>query len=343
MLPELPQAAPTREPSAPARPSPTVAELSHTGAVPSSPESHVTILLSTFNGERWLPALLDSIRAQTHGAWTLLVRDDGSTDRTNSLIDAAASDDARVRRHDDDLGNLGPAASFMTLLGLVESGCFAFCDQDDEWLPDKLEQTLAAMPDDHVAAVYTDATPISATGEELHPSALTERGLAPDRALSFGHLLINNAAIGATMLGTAGLARRAVALADDRPVLMHDWWVALVAAHQGSLVCHRRSTLRWRRHDATVTGGRPDGIRGRTARRREYLRWSIDAGRRLSTADGAVDDRHDAAARAIAALDPAAPGVVALCRLWSSHGVRAWPMRRQWPLLLAVTMGRSAQ
>ncbi len=343
MIPELPEAASAREPTASAGPSPTFAELSHTGAVPSSPESHVTILLSTFNGERWLPALLDSIRAQTHGEWTLLVRDDGSTDRTGSLIDAAANDDPRVRRHDDDLGNLGPAASFMILLGLVESGCFAFCDQDDEWLPDKLEQTLAAMPGDPIAAVYTDATLVSATGEVLHPSALAERGLSPDRALPFGQLLVNNAAIGATMVGTADLARRAVELADDRPVLMHDWWVALVAEHQGTLACHRRSTLRWRRHDATVTGGRPSGIRGRSARRREYLRWSIDAGRRLSSAGHAVDAGHDAAARAIGALDPSAPGVVALSRLWSSHGVRAWPMRRQWPLLLAVALGRTDQ
>jgi rhamnosyltransferase len=309
-----------------------------TDVVAGPPDSHVTILLSTFDGGSWLPELLASLRAQSHGDWSLLVRDDGSTDDTVELLLAAAGEDSRIELLDDDLGNLGPAASFMELLRQVRSGMFAFCDQDDVWLPHKLDASLETLDSDRVAAVFTDAVVVTADGDVISSSALSDRGLRGE--VPFGHLLINNAAIGATMLGTAALARAAVDLADDRPVLMHDWWVALVAAHQGSLGALSTPTIRWRRHEATVTGGRPIGIRGRAARRREYLAWSIDAARRLQAGPAPTSDSAKRAVEALAGIDPRTASVRDLLRAWRHGGVRAWPLRGEASLLFSLRIGQ---
>jgi hypothetical protein len=159
-----------------------------------------------------------------------------------------------------------------------------------------------------------------------------------------GHLLINNAAIGATMVGTAPLASRAVATAAGRPVLMHDWWCAVLAAHGGALLTLPRPTIRWRRHSETVTGDTPDTLGGRGRRRRDYARWSINSAQWILGAEvEPVDDDADRSVRALASIDPERLPLSSFLRVWMTRGIRAWPLRRQIGLLSAVGMGRSNQ
>lgn len=314
----------------------------HTGPVDSPRDSHVTILLSTFDGEEWLPDLYASICQQTHTDWTLRVRDDGSRDGTVDFLKRTAAADTRVELVADDLGNLGPAASFMALLATVDHGLFAFCDQDDVWLPHKLDASIEALVDRPVAGVYTDAEVTDAAGAVTSRSALTDRGLRLDGSapsVPLGHLLINNVAIGATVLGTAALASRAVTLSDDRPVHMHDWWVAMVAAYEGDLACLPVATIRWRRHRATVTGARPDSWRERAARRRAYVRWSVDAAHRLSKGT-AVSPESERPVSALARLNPDQVTLRGLLGAWRRGGVRAWPLAGQGSLLFSVGVGQ---
>ncbi|MFT5202497.1 MAG: hypothetical protein ACI9C1_001887 [Candidatus Aldehydirespiratoraceae bacterium] len=322
--------------------------MGQTGVVVGPRDSHVTIVLSTFGGATWLPALLSSIEKQTHTGWSLLVRDDGSTDQTLQIIEAAASRDARIRLVDDTLGNLGPAASFMALLDHLPADegddreLFAFCDQDDVWHDDKLAHSIAALPAGPLAAVYTDATVTDAAGVVTTDSALAERGVPANRDVPFGHLLVNNAAIGATLLGTAALGRKARSIATDEVVLMHDWWVALVASHEDSLACLRESTISWRRHEGTVTGATPEGVGRRADRRRRYLAWSVRAACLLAASDLSGTEATQRAAASLAVVDPEQPSLRALAGAWR-HGVRAWPARSQGSLLFSVVVGRTNQ
>lgn len=316
-------------------------DVGHTGGVVGQRDSHVTVLLSTFDGARWLPELLDSLRAQTHTEWSLVVRDDGSSDGTAALLEEAASVDPRIRVVEDDRGNLGPTASFLTLLAEVHDGLFAFCDQDDVWHPDKLATSIEALGLEPLAAVYTDARVVDGAGTVLHESALAQRGNRG--SVPYGHLLINNAAIGATVVGTAALAERAVAMSDDVEVLWHDWWVALVAGHQGELTVCPQATIDWRRHGSTVTGGRPSGVADRAARRRRYLAFSIAVARRLAREGPGPDSTANAAVVELARLDPHHPTVLGLVRAWRRAGVRAWPRGGQASLLFSTAVGRSDQ
>lgn len=310
-----------------------------------SPSSeHVTILLSLYDGERWLGPLLDSVQRQSHSDWTLLVRDDGSSDQGPTVVSAHARDDKRIVLLDDDgLGNLGPARSFMTLLAKVtddgfDDGYFAFCDQDDLWLPHKLAWSLDAITSDQsISLVVTDAEITDADGRLVAASALAARGVRSP--ITLGRLLVNNAAIGATMVGTPDLARAVVSLSRGREVLMHDWWCALVAAYAGSVRVVPSPTVRWRRHSGTVTGVAPDTMRGRMRRRLEYLAWSIEAARLLR--DSPLVPVDAAAARqasVLASVDPEHPSLRRLATAMGA-GVRAWTRRGQTGLMVAV-LGR---
>src|SRR5215210_3773596 len=96
----------------------------------------VLIVLSSYNGEKFIAKQIDSIRRQTHPAWKLLVRDDGSSDRTVDIVEALIEDDNRISLLCDARGNLGPAASFGVLLEHAlrsDAGYFALADQDDVW------------------------------------------------------------------------------------------------------------------------------------------------------------------------------------------------------------------
>ncbi len=306
-------------------------------------DTHVTILLSIYDGEPWLDALLESVRAQSHTNWTLLVRDDGSTDAGPELVAAHAAADRRVVLLGDDArGNLGPARSFMVLLGLVSEGCFAFCDQDDIWLPHKLAWSLAALADaPPLSVVVTDAEVTTVGGRTIDASALAARGVTGPMRVE--RLLVNNAAIGATMLGGADLAAAAVDIAGEDELLMHDWWCALVAAYAGEVVIVAAPTIRWRRHSGTVTGATPSTLRGRMRRRLYYLEWSIGAARRLRDSPlDPPDQRRRRVVASFAGLNAASPEFLGILRLRAA-GVRAWSWRAQLGLVTAVAARKWAK
>jgi glycosyltransferase involved in cell wall biosynthesis len=110
----------------------------------------ISVALSTYNGERFLPAQLDSLTAQSRLPDELVVRDDGSTDASREVVEAfAARSPFPVRILPGDR-NLGFAEGFLEVASHCTGDLVAFCDQDDVWLPGKLErcaEAFAAGPD----------------------------------------------------------------------------------------------------------------------------------------------------------------------------------------------------
>ena len=102
----------------------------------------VAILMSTYNGERYLREQIDSLLNQTYKDWKLYIRDDKSTDGTVSIIEGYVRvyPDQIVYKSDG-FGNLGAGCSFMQLLSSIDSDYYMFCDQDDVWMEDKIERT----------------------------------------------------------------------------------------------------------------------------------------------------------------------------------------------------------
>ncbi|MDT0682984.1 glycosyltransferase family 2 protein [Roseicyclus sp. F158] len=111
-----------------------------------------TIIVPCFNAEDTLPETLDSLVAQTFGDWEALLVDDGSTDATRLLIDAARHAEPRFRLIEGE--GRGPAVARNTAARLANAPILAFCDADDLWTPDKLARLAQAFDDHALAAVY---------------------------------------------------------------------------------------------------------------------------------------------------------------------------------------------
>ncbi len=104
----------------------------------------LSIIMPTYNGERFLSEQIDSILAQDDHDFELLITDDGSTDGTRALSDAYAERDKRIRVVPS-TGNLGQNNRLAQLLGEARGAYVAIADQDDRWAPDRNSRLFAAM------------------------------------------------------------------------------------------------------------------------------------------------------------------------------------------------------
>jgi glycosyltransferase involved in cell wall biosynthesis len=224
----------------------------------------IAILLSTFNGEKFLAEQLDSLWQQTRQDFELFVRDDGSNDGTLQLLSAAAAErPGRMHIVGDYSKRLGPKRSFFSLLHHTDARYIAFCDQDDFWLPHKLERLVNAtaqaesnLPTDAPVlccsdAIVTDAAlqPMGGTYFDRHRIRVSD-----GRDLALPRLLFRNFAIGATTMVNSALARRCRQV--PAAAIMHDWWMALVATAIGRAIVLTEPLIFYRQHSANAVGSR---------------------------------------------------------------------------------------
>lgn len=217
--------------------------------------SEVAILLSTYNGELFLAEQLNSIIAQTFTDWKLYIRDDGSSDRTIDIIQKFVSLDDRILfLASISEENLGVKASFFKLLMSVDSDYYMFCDQDDVWKPDKIELTLNKIKDsdnNRPAMVFTDLAVVDKQLNPINGSMMRSQNLRFHNQLS--HLLVQNSVTGCTMLFNKKLKEK-IKDTDVRNMLMHDWWLALVASCFGEINYLDKRTILYRQHGNNTVG-----------------------------------------------------------------------------------------
>lgn len=220
----------------------------------------VDILLAVYNGTHLLPEQIRSLQAQSHGDWRLWVRDDGSTDDTIRVVQESAAADPRIRLVCGGGARLGASRGLGWLMDqLPESARYImFCDQDDIWLPNKIELTLSAMQATEVEAgpnipvlVHTDLVVVDADLDVIEDSFWEYSAIHPER-LTLGRLLVQN-----TVTGCAAMINRPLRdLASPVPAeaVMHDWWMALVAFCFGRIVSLRTATILYRQHGRNAVG-----------------------------------------------------------------------------------------
>lgn len=218
----------------------------------------VAVLLATFQGARFLAEQLESFAAQTHRDWVLYWRDDGSMDASAAIVEAFASavGAGRVRRVWSAEGRIGPTAGFMRLLAAAFEGepgavAFAFADQDDVWLPEKLARGVAAL-----AEVSAAIRALYCSRQVLVDANLRRIGLSPPfpRHAGFPAALSQNIATGCTvMLNRAAAAL--IACSRPPPTSMHDWWsYLLVSAAGGKLLLDDTPAVLYRQHARNAIG-----------------------------------------------------------------------------------------
>nr|WP_213087396.1 glycosyltransferase family 2 protein [Streptococcus pacificus] len=211
--------------------------------------------MATYNGEKFLAEQIESIQKQTFKDWTLLIRDDGSNDQTRTIIQAFVKKDSRIHLIDSEkFDNVGVIKSFYTLVKRESADFYFFSDQDDVWLEDKLEKTLAkaqTFPSDKPLLVYTDLSVVNQNLEMMTESMIEKQSHHANTTLL--QELTENTVTGGTMLINHTLAKKWTV--DDN-ILMHDWYLALLASAMGNLVYIDRPTQLYRQHDNNVLGAR---------------------------------------------------------------------------------------
>ena len=234
--------------------------------------TRVAILLSTYNGERFLEAQLDSLLAQTHKNIIIVMRDDGSTDSTRAILQRYAdAHPALFHQLEDDGCNRRPSGSFSLLceyvlnrsdsLGLKRNSLVAcFCDQDDVWATDKVEKSvtalLAAEAGDKTkpVLVHSDLRVVDASLKPIAPSFVRYQGLEIERR-EFAHLAVSNLVTGCTACFNGALLD--IALPVPKRAIMHDWWLAMAATAFGDLVYLDETPIAYRQHEDNAVGAKP--------------------------------------------------------------------------------------
>lgn len=197
----------------------------------------VTILMSTYNGENFLAEQIESIQQQTYTDWTLLIRDDGSKDKTREIIKRFALEDDRITFiNPDQTENLGVIKSFFTLLKYQESDYYLFSDQDDIWLPEKLSLQLekaSRYSSDKPLLVYTDLKVVNQDLEVIHESMIRTQSDHANTELV--QEMTENTVTGGVSLIDHALAELWTG-EEPNELLMHDWYLGLLASAFGHLV-----------------------------------------------------------------------------------------------------------
>jgi Glycosyl transferase family 2 len=222
------------------------------------PPRPVAILLSAWNGERFLQEQLDSFVAQTHPSWTLYWRDDGSADATETILQRFSSGPAAGRSvmREWTRGRLGVTASFLALLRTVveettPGTIYAFADQDDVWLPEKVARGVAALEQVPVSIPALYCARQVLVDDRLHRLGLSFRLHQPP---GFPAALTQNIATGCTVMMNQAAARL-VAASRAPCVTLHDWWCyLLVAAAGGRLLVDETPVVLYRQHGANAVG-----------------------------------------------------------------------------------------
>ena len=222
----------------------------------------VAICLATYNGERYLSEQLDSILAQTYQNFHLFIRDDHSKDGTVSILEKYSENhpDKITVINDPNLSGGSSQKNFASILNWVKKQFnfeyFMFSDQDDFWLPNKIQISLEKIRKieknfDGPVLIHTDLRVVDKDLKTLGESFFAYRALDPSKH-DLRHLLIQNNITGCTMLWNKKL-NDIVDISSDE-VAMHDWWMALVACCFGKIDYVNEPTILYRQHGDNVVG-----------------------------------------------------------------------------------------
>ena len=219
----------------------------------SKKEPLIAILMTTFNGELFLEDQLNSIKTQLHKNWKLYVSDDGSTDKTLSILKTYQKRWGKSKL----IIQHGPQKTFshnflsLAINKKIKADFYAYSDQDDVWLPSKLSvaiKTLKKEPS-KMPLLYCGRT----TYVDKH---LKIKGLSPlfNRPPIFQNALVQSIAGGNTMVFNAH-TKKLLEDMGNKEIISHDWWTyLLVTAAGGSVIYNEFPYILYRQHEAGLVG-----------------------------------------------------------------------------------------
>ncbi|MEY8354037.1 glycosyltransferase family 2 protein [Lachnospiraceae bacterium 54-53] len=235
----------------------------------------VSVLLASFNGEKFIRDQLDSVLSQTFEDLTVVISDDLSTDGTPAVIrEYEERYPGRIRSLVNEERSGSAQNNFFRLLSAVSDEYVMLCDQDDVWLPDKAEVTLREMRSlerewgkDMPLLVHSDLSVTDRDGRIIHKSMAEYQKIAVHDN-RFSHYLVENNITGNTVMINKAFCRYLTH--TPRECVMHDWWLGLLASCFGKISYIDRPLLLYRQHGGNQMGsesGFKQFVRRRSSRK----------------------------------------------------------------------------
>jgi glycosyltransferase involved in cell wall biosynthesis len=216
-------------------------------------QKSVAILMGTYNGSKYIAQQLDSLAAQSYENWRLIVSDDGSSDETLEIVRqyqaAWGVEKVEIRQGP----KTGFAQNFLSMAcdPSIRADYYAFCDQDDVWLPQKLETAISAIENEGPGLRAYGGRTLYAN-EQLKKIRVSPDFVHPT---SFRNALVQSIAGGNTMVFNAEV-KNLLAQAGLVDVPSHDWWTyLLVAGADGVFLFDRKPQVIYRQHSNALVGG----------------------------------------------------------------------------------------
>lgn len=222
----------------------------------------VAVLVGVFNGKKYLDELLKSLLEQDYPHIQIYVRDNCSTDGSkDALLEWKERYPSKINLYFSQ-ENEGVVANFSALMDLAEAPYIMFCDCDDRWLSNKVSKTLEAMKQleleygkSYPLLVHTDLIVADANLNEIAPSFWDYSCLNKTKNCEkLPRMLVQNQVTGCTMLINLPLKQLAAPIPLE--CVMHDWWLALVAACFGRVYALDFPSLYYRQHESNDTGAK---------------------------------------------------------------------------------------
>ena len=208
----------------------------------------VAILISTYNGEKFIREQLDSLINQTYKNITIIIRDDGSKDNTIKIIKEYQKKYDNIVLFKKE--NIGFINSFFELLSISkeEYDYYAYCDQDDVWMNNKIERAVNFLNKEksNIPLLYFSNSDYYSYNMEFMKTA------EKNKYYNFRNSLFECVTQGMTMV--INNATRKV-IVENRPkkCLFHDWWTYMICSGMGKVIYDNESLVKYRRHNKSVT------------------------------------------------------------------------------------------
>lgn len=214
----------------------------------------VEILMATYNGEKYINEQISSLQGQTFKNWKLIIQDDGSTDSTLEIIRNLSADDNRIfivekKSHE----KLGAGRNFFSLLHYSKADFIMFCDQDDIWLPKKIEYLLKYAKENFdkktPCLVHSDAYIYNSSTGLISNSRVAVKDCSRIEDFIFSH----GGYQGSAMLFNKALRDISIQCDIDE-VSMHDHFITTIALSLGLVFFLNKKLMLYRLHDENVCG-----------------------------------------------------------------------------------------
>ena len=212
----------------------------------------LVVLISSYNGEKYIRALLDSLVNQTNNKFDIYIRDDGSTDSTIKILEDEYSNRVKLIKGD----NIGSKASFYELVSLADNyEYYMFCDQDEIWEKYKVEVSLQALNDldnSKPAMIYSDSLVVDSDLNVISDSFIKYQKLPPKIVNNWKNLVAQNVVQGCTICFNQ--ETRKLFLDRKTDIVHHDHLVAVLTAKNGQVKYINKALVKYRQHTGNVLG-----------------------------------------------------------------------------------------